>query len=122
MRDGERRTKNGSSHGEQKQEKRKKRLYERAAELFGLPSDAVGLSDGFMAEMRGRCGVTVRGCRRILSYSEEAVTLLTRDGRVTVKGAGLTCATYYRGAIGIDGRIDALTFEETPSGNGGGRI
>ena len=87
------------------------RLYERVSRLFGIPSDAVGLSDGFMAEMRGRCGVTVRGCRRILTYSDSAVTLLTRDGEVTVSGVGLTCAAYYSGAIGIDGRIDGVFFE-----------
>ena len=108
-------------HAEAKGEK--KRLYERVAELFSIPSDAVGLSDGFMAELRGRRSVTVRGCRRILLYSKEAVTLLTRDGHVTVKGAELSCAAYYHGAIGIDGRIDAVLFApacDPSAGHGGG--
>ena len=101
-----------SGHTEERE--KPTRLYERVSRILGIPSDAVGLSDGFMAEMRGRCGVTVRGCRRILAYSDSAVTLSTRDGDVTVSGAGLTCAAYYSGAIGIDGRIDGVFFGRAP--------
>ena len=88
----------------------KRPLRDRIALAVGIPADAVGLSDGFMAEMRGRSGVTVRGCRRILAYAPTEIRLLTRDGEVTVSGDGLACYAYLRGAIGIEGRVDGVCF------------
>ena len=35
-------------------------LRERIGTLFGIPADAVGLTNGFMAELRGQGTVTVR--------------------------------------------------------------
>ena len=82
---------------------------ERLSRLLGIPSDAIG-ADGFMAEWRGRGSVTVRGCRKILSYEMTEIRLRTRDGDVTVTGNGLTCFSYFYGAIGIEGRIDSVSL------------
>ena len=104
----------GKAHNQRKDacEPRKKTLGDRVAGILGVPSDAVGLSNGFMAEMRGRCGVSVRGCRRILSYSRREIRLDTRDGAVSVLGADLFCTAYCADTVGIEGRIDAVLFED----------
>ena len=90
----------------------KKGLREKAAELLGMPTDALGVTDGFMAELRGKNGITVKGCRRILTYSETRITLDTRDGAVTVLGSSLACYAYFHGAVGIEGRVYGVFFTE----------
>lgn len=87
-------------------------LRDRIGKVLGIPADAVGIRSGFMAELRGKSGVTVKGCRRILFYSREAIRLDTRDGTVTVAGAGLTCTAYLSDSVGIEGRIDGVYFDD----------
>ena len=87
-------------------------MRDRIGKILGVPADAVGFSNGFMAELRGRSAISVRGCRRILSYSRERICLDTRDGTVTVLGEALFCVAYFSDAIGIEGRIDAVFFED----------
>ena len=106
MRDGRR----AERHGSKKKEGIP--LRDRFGRILGIPADAVGLRNGFMAELRGRSGVTVRGCRKILVYSRESIRLETRDGDVTVSGAGLTCTMYSADAIGIEGRVDGVYFDD----------
>ncbi len=95
----------------ERKEKRGTPLRERIGTMLGIPSDAVGLTNGFMAELRGQNTVTVRGCRRILSYSPEAIRLDTRDGAVTVMGESLTCTAYFADLFGIEGRIGGVYFD-----------
>lgn len=85
-------------------------LRERIGALFGIPADAVGVTNGFMAELRGQRTVTVRGCRRILTYSPETIRLDTRDGEITIVGEELTCTAYSADSIGIEGRIGGVYF------------
>lgn len=89
----------------------KERLCDRLSRLCGIPADAVGIASGFMAEMRGRGEVQIRGCERILVYLPERITLLTRDGEWTVAGRGLTCTAYDCGSLGIEGQIDGVYAE-----------
>lgn len=98
--------------GNNRKEKGKSRLRDCIGQALGIPSDAVGLTNGFMAELRGRSGVTVRGCRRILKYSRESIRLDTRDGEIAVVGECLTCTMYCADAIGIEGRIGGVYFAE----------
>ena len=86
-------------------------LRERIGTLFGIPADAVGLTNGFMAELRGQGTVTVRGCRRILTYSPETIRLDTRDGEISIVGEKLTCTAYSADSIGIEGRIGGVYFD-----------
>lgn len=86
-------------------------LRERIGTWLGIPADAVGLTNGFMAELRGQRTVTVRGCRRILTYSPEAIRLDTRDGEIVIVGEELTCIAYSADSIGIEGRIGGVYFD-----------
>ena len=86
-------------------------LRERIAQLCGYPSDAVGLSFGFTAELRGRNEVRIGGCERIVYYHPDRITMQTRDGEWTVSGQGLTCTAYDCGSLGIEGRIEGVYSE-----------
>ena len=113
-------TRNGSDPKgpcSQKRSCEKRALRDRIALAVGIPADAVGVSDGFTAELRGRCGVTVRGCKRILAYAPTAIRLLTRDGAVTVSGGDLRCYAYFCGAVGIEGRVDGVFFDRSAEEN-----
>ena len=103
---------------EHTEEMRRLSLRERISRVVGIPSDAIG-SDGFYAEWRGRGSVTVRGCRRILSYGAHEISLRTRDGDVFVCGEGLTCFSYFSGAVGIEGCIASVTLTESAKEMGG---
>ena len=100
---------------------RKHRLRDGVAALLGVPSDAVLSEDGFTAEVRGYGSVTVRGCRRILTYTPTEIRLLTRDGQVRVTGEGLLCFSYFHGAIGIEGCIGGILLEPLPLPDADGR-
>lgn len=63
-------------------------------------------------ELRGRENLTVRGCRRILLYTEEEIRLLLCEYVLVIKGRRLYCSSYYTGALRVDGIISALEIEE----------
>ena len=68
------------------------------------------LSGGCFIEIRGRYAVIVKGCRRILTYSETRVVLKTRRDVVAVMGKRLTCVSYLAGAVSVEGLIDSVEF------------
>lgn len=92
-----------------KKSKNKKRpLMERLAVDHDVPPEL--LSGGCFIEIRGRNSVVVRGCRRILAYSDTRVALKTRRETVTVTGKRLTCISYLAGAVSVEGLIDSVEF------------
>lgn len=95
---------------------RRHRLRDGVAAILGVSSDAAFSEDGLAVEMRGCGSVTVRGCRRILTYTPTEICLLTRDGGVRVTGEGLACFSYFHGAVGIEGRISGILLEQTRAG------
>lgn len=74
-----------------------------AEEVLGAPDDI---------EIRGRGDLTVHGCVRILHYGEELIRLSLTEYILSVHGEELYCASFYRGAVRIVGRIDSLEFED----------
>lgn len=80
-----------------------------------LPPDV--WEGGMRLELCGRHALTVHGCRRILSYTPEEICLGLKGCILSVQGVRLVCASYLSGAVGIDGRVDTLSFHDTdPSG------
>ena len=71
---------------------------------FNLCSDAL--------EMRGGEDLTVRGCAAILHYSNVEIRLSLRSYVLIVRGEGLYCASYYSGAVCIEGDIRSLEFDK----------
>lgn len=70
------------------------------------------LCKGDMLELRGRENLLVRGCRKILLYTTEEIRLLLCEYILVVRGKGLYCASYYAGAVCVDGVISSLEMEE----------
>jgi len=65
-----------------------------------------------LIELRGRGAVTVKGGGAIRVYNDDIIKLAVKGGTVCVKGEGLSCSSYCRGAVTVEGRISAVVFEE----------
>jgi len=96
---------------EQKEPEKKRCLRERLCQSLDLSPDL--LPGGCMIELRDRHLLTLRGGGKILRYTPEEVCVALRQGRLSVRGRRLCCISYYVGAVGIEGEIDSLTFEDT---------
>ena len=81
---------------------------ERMSRALDIPPDL--WPSGTLIEIRGRGAMTVRGNGKILVYTPEEVCVELGQGVVTVKGRRLVCTSYYLGALGIEGKIDEVTF------------
>ena len=90
--------------------RRKKGLFARLCERLDIPREA--LPGGFGLSMSGQNELTVRGCRRILSYGADRISLSL--GRVTllVEGEGLLCTVFEAGSVTVQGHICKVAFEE----------
>lgn len=91
-------------------ENERRPLTEWLAVKLDIPADT--LTDGLRLDMRGRNTLTVHGCTGILDYSPCEIRLALRDGVLSVSGQRLICTSYLAGAVGIDGCICALRFED----------
>ena len=94
---------------ESKRSKKQKRPF---AEWLAVERDFPPelLSGGCFIEMRGRYSVVLKGCRRILVYSDTKVVLKMRRDIVAVHGKRLTCISYLAGAVSVEGLIDSVEF------------
>lgn len=67
---------------------------------------------GSVIEVRGGISMLVRGCEKILEYGSEKMSLRLSDGTLSVTGEELICTSYYGSAVGIEGKIKRISFEE----------
>lgn len=94
-----------------KREKREDVTFrERLCRALDLVPDS--LPGECLVELRGHHAVTVKGGGRILLYTPEEIRIGLRRGCLSVVGKRLVCASYYVGAVGIEGRIDGIFFRE----------
>ena len=70
------------------------------------------LPGGFSLELCGTGELTVRGCKRILSYAEQQILLQLPSHTLLVEGEGLLCSAFCAGAVTVSGEIRALTIGE----------
>lgn len=91
---------------------------ERLCRMLDISPEA--LPYGYSAEIQGRSLVKVRGGGKILLYtaSEIKISLPKKGGVLSVKGCCLSCSSYNRGALGIEGKIRSLDFEDADAGKG----
>lgn len=85
-------------------------LTEWLAVKLDVPADALG--GGIRLDMRGRNTLTVHGCRRILDFSPCEIRLALGNCDLTVCGRRLICTSYLAGAVGIEGFIVGIRFED----------
>lgn len=88
----------------------KPRAIERFCRLLDISPET--MPHGHAVEILGRSLVKIRGARRILLYTdgEIRVSLPQRNEYISICGASLSCSSYNRGTLGIEGRIDSVEF------------
>lgn len=87
-------------------------LAERVCRALEIMPESV--SKAPVLELHGRSLLKLIDGGKILLYSKEKITVeLTRkSGRLCVEGNGLSCSYFNLGAIGIEGKINSISFEE----------
>lgn len=65
-----------------------------------------------LVEIRGRGEVTVRGGGRILLYTPSEIRIAMGKYTLSIVGEELLCTSYYQSAVGVNGRIFGVGFEE----------
>ena len=92
--------------------KDKNTLGERICRALELPSDLLPKKSS--VEIRGRSLVKIHGGGTILLYSPEEIRISLRDRSacISIRGRALSCSSYNMGAVGIEGLIDSVGFED----------
>ncbi|MBQ8836993.1 MAG: YabP/YqfC family sporulation protein [Clostridia bacterium] len=75
-----------------------------------LPEDSFGTS--CRLQIIGNCAILC-GCKKILKYKSEEITVLTKDGITVFCGEHLKCIYFFEGTIEISGEIHCVRFENT---------
>ncbi|MBE6693254.1 MAG: hypothetical protein E7589_00615 [Ruminococcaceae bacterium] len=101
---------------DKQEKKRQSSLSDWMIDRLDIPADV--LSGGLRAELRGRHSLTVHGCKKIEEYTSNCIRLSVKKSMLCVRGCDLVCISYLAGAVGIEGRIDSLSFDD---GTGGDR-
>ncbi len=73
-----------------------------------LPEDALGGT--YRLQIIGNCAIVV-GCIKILKYKSEEITVLTKEGSVSVCGEHLKCIYFFEGTVEIRGDIDCVRMD-----------
>ena len=87
---------------------------ERLCRLLDIPTDS--LPFGYSIEIQGRSLLKLRGGGRITLYTPDEIRVaLPRASGCTlsVKGSRLSCVSYNKGTLGIEGCILSVSFEST---------
>ncbi len=85
---------------------------ERLCRMLDIPSES--LIGGYAVEIEGRSFVKIRGGGSILLYTPDEIRIALRKGEfISVFGKDLSCSTYNKGALGVEGIIDSVSFGGT---------
>lgn len=82
-------------------------LTELLSKLADIPAD---LTSGMSLEMRGRNELLLCGCREIICYSPERITLMQCGYLVSIDGRRLTMSSYSDSRINVCGEIDRIEY------------
>ena len=89
--------------------RRKKEFLARVSERLDIPREA--LPGGFGLSLSGQNELTVRGCRRILSYGSECIRLSLGKTVLSLEGEGLLCTVFEARTVTVQGWICTIRFE-----------
>ena len=92
--------------------KDKRSLRGRICRALDLPPDVMPRCASL--ELHGRELMKIHGGGRILLYTDSEIRVALRADAdfISVKGEGLSCVFYNRGAVGIEGKIVSFAFCE----------
>lgn len=85
---------------------------ERISRMLDISPEA--FPHGHAIEILGRSLVKIRGGGSILLYTPEEIRidLPRKNEYLAIRGDSLSCSSYNRGALGIEGNILSVSFEE----------
>lgn len=90
--------------------KRKQKLLTRMEHTLRMPEGT--LARTLRMEFTANRRVIVEGCRRILQYDEDRITLDTVEGEVTFEGDALCVNCLAGGSAAVSGHILSVSFSE----------
>lgn len=94
----------------ERQEDNKKGLGERLRARYGSSSL---LPERELIVWRGRHGVTVHGCCRILQYSPIEIRLALAEEALSIEGERLYCNSFGAGSVSIEGYVRSVSYLAT---------
>ncbi len=86
-----------------------KYVRQKLSEKLELPEDA--LSNCARLQIIGNCAILC-GCKKILKYKSEEISVLTKDGVVVLCGEHLKCIYFFESTIEICGNINCVRYEK----------
>ena len=93
--------------------RRKKGFLASFGERLDIPCEA--LPGGFGLSLSGQNELTVRGCRKILSYGAERICLSLGKTVLFIEGEGLLCTVFEAGSVTVQGWICKIVFDKGDS-------
>lgn len=85
-------------------------LFGRINKWIGIPRE--GLPGGFSLFLNGDKEAVVRGCREILVYERERISLSIDRATLTLVGRDLFCSSFGMKNVTVSGRISGISIEE----------
>lgn len=89
---------------------KKKDFFTRFGERLDIPREA--LPGSFGMTLSGQEELTVRGCKKILSFGACEIRLAVGKCTLSIMGTGLFCSAFGAGCVTVTGKITSLCFEE----------
>lgn len=86
-----------------------KPIRQRLSEKLELPEDTFGR--GVRLQILGGYAI-LSGCRKLLKYNSDEITVLTEDGTISFFGDHLKCKYFFEGTIELSGEIGNITIEK----------
>ena len=80
-----------------------------------MPYDITDPAAAHRLQLEGREKLTVSGVEDVERFDDQCIVLRTGAGVLVVSGESL-----HIGKLSLDGRIDALSYEDAPETRGGG--
>ncbi|MBQ9098131.1 MAG: YabP/YqfC family sporulation protein [Clostridia bacterium] len=90
--------------------RQKKDWMRRIRQRLDIPCEA--LPGGFSLYLSGQNELTVKGCRRILSYGRERICLALGKTVLCVMGSDLLCTAFCAGSVTVEGTVTGLYLGE----------
>ena len=87
-----------------------KDFFSRFGEKLDIPREV--LPHGFSLSLSGQEELTVQGCRRILTYEKELISLRVGKSTLHIAGDHLLCVAFGAGSVTVRGCIRELRFEK----------
>ncbi|MGC7870133.1 sporulation protein YqfC [Desulfosporosinus sp. SYSU MS00001] len=87
-----------------------KKIQTSVGDILDFPPDVAG--EGPKITITGRQEILVENYQSIINFSEEEIRLETTDGEIFLSGKGFVLKTILATELRIEGKLNALSFEE----------